>query len=151
MSRRPKPMKPNPSQSSFGIWLTTHMSINSIMMIDITRELGTSYDTVYGWISGKNYPRLDTLIMICEVLSKYNGQSPLDMFSAAISTFDEMVYAMRRYHHRHPSKRFDKGHEEMLDAYNLINDPRIWPKDDTIIDDEVNTIETITVEASGLV
>ena len=129
MGRKSITVKPSPDMSSFGIWLTSHMSQHNIAMVDLHREVGCSYSVINNWINGDTVPRIDNLIMLCEVISIYGGQSPLDLMSAAISTFESMVGAVRRYHKRHPSVKDDKGHEEMLDAYNLINCPRIWPND----------------------
>jgi predicted transcriptional regulator len=130
MGRKCKQIKPSLEYCSFGIWLATHMSQSNILLIDLHNEIGIAYSVVYSWLRGDSIPRLNHLIEVCEVISKYNGQSPLDLMSAALSNFDEMIGAVRRYHKRHPSVKDDKGHEEMLDAFNLIHCDRIWPHDE---------------------
>lgn len=99
-----KRLQPSPDMSSFGIWLVIQMNECGFIMADIHRELGTAYSCIKDWIYGKTYPRITHLIELCDLISRYNEVQPMYLLSEAIFTFDESVYAQKRWIQRNPKR-----------------------------------------------
>ena len=97
-------LQPSPEMSSFGIWLVTQMNECGFIMADIHRELGTAYSCIKDWIYGRTYPRITHLIEICDLISRQTEVQPMQLLSTAIYTFDESMYAQRRWVECNPAK-----------------------------------------------
>ena len=100
MGRKKTLTKPSPDQSSFGIWLTSHLHANHVSVSDTSSGAGPSMGVIYSWIRGDTEPRIGSLIEVCEFISLQSDIPPLELLSDAIVQFPEAHNAQRRYYKR---------------------------------------------------
>ena len=107
MARTTRITKPNPNQSSFGIWLTSYLCKHNKSILGFSNEVGITHRSIRDWVEGICFPNGGSVIMVCEVLAKYEDCFVDTIILEAMSQHPFYTMAIKRESKRYPSQTSD--------------------------------------------
>ena len=99
--RRGPQIKPQPSQSSIGILISSYLSKHELTVMDLAREMGVTDHLLRSWFSGKHFPKVPSIIMMAEVISKHEECFIETIMLEIMKTHDDFIKSKRRERRRY--------------------------------------------------
>ena len=81
--------------TAFGMFIFRYAEYKEISLKDLAKGIGVTLPTLHGFMRGTRYPKLDTYLAICEVLSDNREEYNILLLRGIRST-PENMFAERR-------------------------------------------------------
>ena len=81
-----KRLRAEEDTTEFSKWVINQIEKTGLSMMDIERESGMPYYTMYQWRRGRNGPTFDALLVFSTYIAMKTNQKLKDVFFSAIET-----------------------------------------------------------------